>query len=146
MQTDRQMYLALRNLMEAFQIDGTNESAVVYQAAYDACEQFELELGPLPDWADSHNIAQVPVQYAQLFTRDGRRCGNALISEVTVPPSADCEIYFHIITDMGNEMRLNIRELEEMFEIGNYVNKPYGVELRQRQNWSRAMGELGPEE
>lgn len=147
MQTDRRLFLALRGLYNyCDNLEVTEKLAPIYREADQALSQFELEMGPLPDWAEDHNIAQEPVQYAQLCTRDGKRCGNAIISLVTVPPSADCEVYYHVITDMGNEMRLTLRELNEMFEVGPYINKEYGIELRKRQNWSRAMGELGPDE
>lgn len=151
MQTDRMIFIALQNLYNALDEDGLSwpghsATAKAYLAADEAMIQFELELGPLPDWAAGHNIAQEPVQYAQLFTRDGRRCGNAVISQVVVPPTEDCVVYYHVITDMGSEMCLNINELNEIFEVGPYIHKAYGIALRARQNWPRAMGELGTEE
>lgn len=141
MQTDRMLYLALKN----FRASASMAHIEPTIAADAALAQFELEMGPLPDWASAHNIAQEPVLYAQLYTKNGRRCGNAMISLVTLPPSEDCEVYYHVITDMGNEMRLSLSELNELFDIGDYIGKEYGIELRQRQNWSRAIGELGPD-
>lgn len=136
MQTERKLYLALRALMEEFHIDGTAEGVEVYDQAFNACEQFELELGPLPDWAESYNIAQEPVMNAQLYTKNGRRNGNAMIYHVS-------ESSFGVITDMGNTMVLNRYELDSLFEVGDFILKDYAYELRKRQNWSEGENRDG---
>ena len=150
MNTEKSLYLALNNLYrviadhEVVDHRPVNTMGLLQHAhneAKHALDQFEIELGPLPDWAAAHNITGEPVEYAQLYTRNGRRNGNGIISLVTVPPTAEDEVYYHVITDMGNESRLNIHELNEMYEIGDYILKAYGVELRKRQNWETASGD-----
>lgn len=135
MQTDRQLYLALKNLIKALIDDGIGwpaHSPMVAATinADSALNQFELEMGPLPDWASAHNIAQEPVLYAQLYTRNPRRSGNAMIFHVVGET-------FGVITDMGNDMTLNKHELHQLFEVGDYViNEPaYIMRKRQREGY-----------
>jgi len=57
-----------------------------------------------------------------LFTKDGRRVGNGII--IGGEPSAYCDDYLYVIeTDYGNTMKLNLKELEELYYLGHIV--PY---------------------
>ena len=124
MNTEKQLYLALKNLRSAA-ILATIEAV---QQADKAIAQFELELGPLPDWASGHNIAVEPVLYAQLYTLRARAHGNGMIYHV-----GDSGDTFGVITDMGNTMVLNRSELEQCFEIGDFIMNEAAYEKRKRQ-------------
>lgn len=135
MNTEKSLYLALRNLYDAIDshevidhLPGGTANVIrdMWHASDAALSAFELDLGPLPDWATAHNIAQEPVLYAQLFTRNPRRNGNAMIFHVASST-------FGVITDMGNTMALNLTELNQLFEIGDYIMKEEGYEKRKRQ-------------
>lgn len=132
MNTEKYLYLALKNLLARLVDEGIGWPAhsvmtAATREANKALDQFELELGPLPDWATAHNIAQEPVLYAQLFTRNPRRNGNAMIYH------AGQEV-FGVITDMGNTMALNASELYQLFEIGDYIMNEAAYEKRKRQS------------
>jgi hypothetical protein len=62
---------------------------------------------PLPPfaWGLADDYGQVG---AQLCTRDGRKIGNARVMAVR-------QGYFHIKTDAGTFLRLNLEELKEFF-------------------------------
>lgn len=131
MNNETQLYLALKNLRSAVVI-ATIESV---EQADKAIAQYERELGPLPDWASAHNIGQYPVLYAQLYTRNGRRNGNAMIYHVG-------KEVFGVITDMGNTMVLNASELDQLFEIGDYImdERAYEKRKRQRDDYIEPLG------
>jgi len=131
MNTEKSLYLALKNLFDALIDDGIAWPAhsPMVPATIDAkraMKQFEGALGPLPDWATAHNIAQEPVLYAQLFTRNPRHCGNAMIFHVVGK-------HFGVITDMGCDMTLNAIELDQLFEIGDYIFDEHAYLKRKRQ-------------
>lgn len=139
MQTDlhttRQLYLALKSIladyrsgMESGDWCGEPDAATKKQItdAQEALALFELDMGPLPDWASAHNIAQEPVLYAQLYTRNGRKNGNGMIFHVG-------QTMFGVITDMGNDLTVNRAELDELFEIGDFILNDEGYEKRKRQ-------------
>lgn len=131
MNTEKSLYLALKNLLDRLVDEGIGWPAhsamtIATQEANRAIAQFELELGPLPTWATAHNIAQEAVLYAQLFTRNPRRNGNAMIFHVVGET-------FGVITDMGNDMTLNATELNQLFEIGDYIMNEAAYEKRKRQ-------------
>lgn len=139
MNTEKSLYLALRSLFNVIDnhevIDHCplRTGDLLHEAketAERALAQYELELGPLPDWASAHNIAQEPVLYAQLYTRNPRRSGNAMIFHVVGET-------FGVITDIGNDMTLNKHELHQLFEVGDYViNEPaYIMRKRQREGY-----------
>lgn len=137
MNTEKHLYLALKNLCNVIDDNEiiehcpsrTGELLYAYKgAAENAMQRFELELGPLPDWATAHNIAQEPVTYAQLFTRNPRRNGNAMIYHVGASGGT-----FGVITDMGNTMVLNATELDQLFEVGDYIMNETAYEKRKRQ-------------
>lgn len=129
MNTEKSLYLALLNLYNALEeTEITDDLASSYHGAVEALRQFELELGPLPDWATAHNIAGLPVLFAQLYTRNGRAHGNGLIYHV-----GDSGGTFGVITDMGNTMVLNRKELDQMFEVGDFIMNDAAYEKRKRQ-------------
>jgi hypothetical protein len=122
MQTDRMLYLALKN----FRASASMASIATTIAADAALEQYETEMGPLPEWASAHNIAQEPVLYAQLYTLNGRQRGNGMIYHVAGNS-------FGVITDMGNTSTLNREELLGIYEIGDFILNEEGYEKRKRQ-------------
>lgn len=128
MQTDRRLYLALRNLYNLLSPETALQEKVMDEA-HDAMLQFDNELGPLPDWATGHNVSQKSVLWAQLYTRNGRQHGNGLIYHV-----GDCGTSFGVITDMGNTMTLNSVELARCFEIGDFIMDEAAYLKRLRQN------------
>ena len=135
MNTEKSLYLALKNLLVSWR-GGIESGDWVGEPdaqakkeiadAEEALALFELDLGPLPDWATAHNIAQEPVLYAQLYTRNARRNGNAMIFHVSGST-------FGVITDMGSTMAVNLSELNQLFEIGDYIMNERGYEKRKRQ-------------
>jgi len=53
-----------------------------------------------------------------LFTRDGRKIGNAII--YGGGPSEYCDDYLYFIeTDFGNRLKLNLKEVEDWFHWGH---------------------------
>lgn len=128
MQTDRMLYLALKKLTSVLTPQNTKQDDIIFTARK-ALEQFEIEMGPIPDWASAHNIAQEPVLFAQLYTKNGRQRGNGMIYHIGV--SGDT---FGVITDMGNTSILNREELLGIYEIGDFILTEEGYLKRKRQN------------
>lgn len=128
MQTDRRLYLALHAAYQRLIPQNAMQDELVAEI-YGALEQFESEMGPLPDWASAHNIAQEPVLFAQLYTKNGRQRGNGMIYHSGV--SGDT---FGVITDMGNTSILNREELLGIYEIGDFILTEEGYLKRKRQN------------
>lgn len=93
------------------------------KAIHEMCDEAGLTLDdyPMPDWAESLNLDLKPVERAQLCTKDGRRVGNARITKVETIGE---KIYYHVRTDIGNEMILTPSELNLMYWVGMYVLKP----------------------
>lgn len=68
---------------------------------------------------------QMPVAGSQLFTKNGRRMGNAHIVEVRPldsPGQAGFVYEYVCISDAGNEFTLSHGSLFELFEIGDYIS------------------------
>lgn len=126
MQTDRRLYLALHAAYQRLIPQNAMQDELVAEI-YGALEQFESELGPLPEWASAHNIAQEPVLFAQLYTKNGRQRGNGMIFHVAGYGS------FGVITDMGNTSTLNREELLSIYEIGDFILNEEGYIKRKRQ-------------
>ena len=125
MNTETQLYLALKNLTKVAHCHHSD-----MKQATDALEQFELELGPIPDWAVAHNLTDELVPGLQLFTKDGRNIGNAHITLVTVPPAGCTDVYYHLLTDAGSEVRFSLREVNDWFYPGKFISKPEDVIAR----------------
>lgn len=148
MQTDRMLYLALKSIlndyrsgMESGDWCGEPDAETKKQIAdaEEALQQYELEMGPLPDWASAHNISGEPVLYAQLYTKNGRQRGNGMIFHVAGYGS------FGVITDMGNTSTLNHEELLSLYEIGDFILNEEGYLKRKRQNPDLDFEEPSPE-
>lgn len=82
---------------------------------------------PLPEWAVGLNSDLQLVAGAQLLTKNGRRCGNAAISCVH---EEEHGTVYCVVTDAGNPMRLSKDEVNELFEIGDYLMDPREVASR----------------
>jgi len=125
------MYLAANNLHNAItKMDFNPKQYPEIHAAWagldKAMTQYDLELGPLPEWASGWNHSQEPVLFAQLFTLNGRERGNGMIYHVVGDS-------FGVITDMGNTMVLNLQELYSCYEIGDFILNEEAYEKRKRQ-------------
>lgn len=82
-----------------------------------AMQEFELDKGPLPDWAIDRNWFRELILGAQLCTKDGRRMGNAHLLDITG------DIYV-CLTDAGSVFRLNESEVNNAFWIGEWRSDP----------------------
>ncbi len=69
----------------------------------------------LPFWATSHNPELIIRKGVQLCTRDGRRVGNAHIIDIIN------DDLFLVLTDAGNQMKLNSNEVNELYYVGEFV-------------------------
>lgn len=101
------------------------DSDADYLEALAAIEEFKFEQGPMPDWAIRTNWRNEPVAGSQLFTKNGRRMGNAHIVEVRPldsPGQAGFVYEYVCISDAGNEFTLSHGSLFELFEIGDYIS------------------------
>lgn len=86
-------------------------------------EDFNLEDMPLPDWAVGYNLAHDLDIGTQLLTKDGRRIGNARIEAIL---HKEEPIIFLVRTDIGNTLTPTVREIHELFYIGDYFIKNQG--------------------
>jgi len=93
-----------------------------WHALNDVVQDYDIDHqpGPMPEWAESYNLDLKPVLRAQLCTKDGRRMGNARITQIETIGE---KIYYHIRTDAGNEMHMSLSEINECFWIGMYILK-----------------------
>jgi len=82
---------------------------------------FDIEDHPLPDWADSVNKDRAPLLHSQLFTKDSSRTGNATVIDITL--DRELGFVFNIRTDIGNEFKYTLRELNAHYTIGPYLIK-----------------------
>lgn len=123
MNTETQLYLALAGLVAKVE-DMNDQPVPAMKVAYAAMDQFILEIGPIPEWAVAHNLTDELVPGLQLLTKDGRNIGNAHITVVTVPPTPECEVYYHILTDAGNEVRFSKKEVLDWFYPGKFICTP----------------------
>lgn len=98
-------------------------------AANLALTEFEVHLGPIPEWASGRNWDYSLVPGAQLCTKDGRRTGNAHIIKhgkgiaagpVFVPT-------FELLTDAGNKFIMTEQEIETAFYVGDWISDPAEV-------------------
>ena len=81
----------------------------------------EIEIYPLPDWAERLNQDKELIPGTQLMTKNGMRIGNARI--VAVEWQEQLGYVFTCRSDMGNQFRYTVRELHAQFEIGPYILK-----------------------
>ena len=81
----------------------------------------EIEIYPLPDWAERLNQDKELIPGTQLMTKNGMRIGNARI--VAVDWQEQLGYVFTCRSDMGNQFRYTVRELHEQFTVGPYILK-----------------------
>lgn len=81
----------------------------------------EIQIYPLPDWAERLNQDKELIPGTQLMTKDGMRIGNARI--VSVEHSEEFGRIFTCRSDMGNQFRYMITELQRQFTVGPYILK-----------------------
>jgi len=81
----------------------------------------------LPSWAVGINSDLQLVPGAQLITKDARRHGNAAISCMHEDERG---VVYCVVTDIGNHIRVSKDELNEMFEVGDYLMDPQEVAAR----------------
>jgi hypothetical protein len=94
--------------------------------------------------------AQAPRLYVgkRLFTKDGRRVGNGIITGQMDHRLESMGTVWSVITDFGNDMRLTERELEEFYhldyepEAGPY---PHSLEDWMQSRRILVLGEPDPE-
>lgn len=77
---------------------------------------------PLPPWAVAKASGKLEVGL-QLFTKDGRRRGNAVVIGnymTTFYMEVSAEIW-EVMTDMGSIVKLEQQELHSMFYLGDFI-------------------------
>lgn len=101
------------------------------EAAHQIMRDFEDSHGPLPDWAIARNFGLEYVLGTQLFTRDGRRHGNAWL--VSVTNEVDAKIAdrenpfgewtsYTVLTEAGSLIsKMTQQELETAFWAGDWI-------------------------
>lgn len=79
---------------------------------------------PLPHWAIRKSTGELEVGL-QLFTKDGRRTGNAFISSTETikfaRPRGETYVLWECMSDMGNTFKLGEEEVHNQFHLGDYI-------------------------
>lgn len=75
----------------------------------------------MPAWATGHTKGGL-VLGAHLPTRDGRRIGNAHIINIGPGPRGTTKLLFTVLTDAGKRIKLNQREVFELFHSPQWVS------------------------
>ena len=86
--------------------------------------QYNVPEEPLPEWASGLVPEGLIVVGQQLLTRDGRVTGNAAIFAIYYD-NTQSECIYCCITDAGNVIKLNYKELVNQFYLGNYIMNDY---------------------
>lgn len=138
---DLDMFRALKDLLkfsrQMADQASMDKDQLEFSNAEVAMAQYERSLGPLPVWAKAWNFERGFVQSAQLFTKNGRVCGNGVIAYIEVPArreltlGAALPIVYAVITDAGNTMKLTQGELEAGFEVGDFLFTDHHIEQMQ---------------
>ena len=81
----------------------------------------DIEIYPLPEWAERLNQDKELIRGTQLMTKNGMRIGNARI--VAVDWQDGLGYVFTCRSDMGNQFRYTVTELHNQFSIGPYILK-----------------------
>lgn len=95
-------------------------------AANLALTEFEVHLGPIPEWASSRNWDYSLVPGAQLCTKDGRRTGNAHIIDIEerdYPGQAGFITVYRCLTDAGSVFCFTKEEIEGGFYVGDWISE-----------------------
>ncbi|PHR58751.1 MAG: hypothetical protein COA47_10110 [Robiginitomaculum sp.] len=74
----------------------------------------------LPPWAASKGKYPYMTLLAQLSTKDGRTCGNAVVVAIA-PEREGISAHAIVLTDAGNLMNLTPNEMEEYFHPVEYI-------------------------
>lgn len=131
---DLDMFRALKDLLkfsrQMADKASMDKDQLEFSNAEVAMAQYERSLGPLPVWAKAWNFERDFVQSAQLFTKNGRVCGNGVLAYIDPRNDAVGNLYC-VITDAGNTMMLNRGELESGFEVGDFLFKDRHIEQMQ---------------
>ena len=97
----------------------------------------QIEEGlPLPKWAESRIPERgdgYTMLHAHLCTRDGRKCGNAVVTEVKAlygQGATPIGLQMTVMTDMGTEITLSRGEIEKLFHRPRYIMKRDAVGVR----------------
>lgn len=88
-----------------------------------ALAEFELSLGPLPEWAIARNWDYSLVPGAQLCTKDGRKTGNAHVLRVRGSVVENLIVH-ECITDAGSFLTLTEKEILDQFWVGDWISDP----------------------
>jgi len=126
--TPEQLYRAL--VGRDYQVKPMAEGIVIGNETQHVATIEEDEF-PLPEWAECHvepHVNGYLAERAQLMTKDGRRCGNAVVVGAKMELS---EWAISVLTDMGNRLILSYAEIEELFYPPKYILKPDAIGVRQ---------------
>ena len=125
MNTEKRLYLACKALLTPWAENAVAASLEAERQASEAMDEYEMMLGPLPEWAVAHNISDELVEGLQLFTRNGRRHGNAHI--VTINDKR----WYTVLTDAGSFIdKMSHSEVLEGWEPGDFISDPAAVVKR----------------
>lgn len=132
---DAKLYVALHNLLEHAEYLETrlDDHGVDYTvrgdltgAAREAMKEYEMWLGPIPEWATGWNHGRQIVLGAQLYTKDGSRIGNAHIVNIDV----GLGVYIDVLTDAGNYCQFTNGEVQSMFTVGKFISSVESIKQR----------------
>lgn len=119
------MYLAAKALL--VKLDTGYDIPADHMAVLEqVCNEFEADLGPIPDRAVCKNFGNQYIVGAQLYTTSGRRSGNGWIVEIreVAPSDRDCYLLYTVINEAGSVMKLTTRQLEMAFDAGDWIFSP----------------------
>lgn len=118
-------------------IDATISLAANQEDKGDHCDPDDL----IPFWATGKT--DVPCVGAQLCTRDGRHCGNAVITALISLKSRSGQNLWEVTTDAGNVICMNDDELAEFFYEPKWVTSVQDSPAFRARQW---QDELEPKE
>jgi hypothetical protein len=81
----------------------------------------DIEAFMLPDWASMPSNGDYTVPNTALWTKDGRRCGNAVMIGISNRQYEDMDTFYKIVTDAGSILNLNEKELMQLFHPPEYI-------------------------
>jgi len=132
---DARLYVALHNLkeyVETLENALDNEGAPytmradLSAAATEAMIEYELWLGPIPDWASGWNHDRQVKIGAQLYTKNGAQIGNAHVVDIDV----GLGVYITILTDAGNYCEFTNGDIDSMFTVGKFISTVESIKQR----------------
>lgn len=128
---DTRLYLVLRQFLKDSKSGWDSgdwgrpcqETLDMHAAAESVMRDFEDSHGPMPEWAIARNFGLEYVLGTQLFTRDGRRHGNAWLVWIA-PHDTGREIFtaYTVLTEAGSLIsKMSQQELETAFWPGDWI-------------------------